>query len=136
VPNVLVVDDEQSIRRALRGYLERAGLTVTEAGAAAEALRIVQSEETVDAVVSDVLMPEMNGLAFYDSLVSNAPHLAKRVVFLTGAARDPKVLVPIEQRGVPVLSKMDDFSLVVDAVRIALIRGGHLGHKPTGHQSA
>jgi DNA-binding NarL/FixJ family response regulator len=76
----------------------------------------------VDAVVSDVLMPEVNGVAFYDSLVSRVPELLHRVVFLTGAARDPQVQVPIEQRGVPLISKLDDFSLVVDAVRLALLQ--------------
>ena len=84
---------------------------------------MVASGAPLDAVVTDVLMPEVSGLAFYDSLVARAPHLADRVVFLTGAAADPQILGPIEQRGVPLISKMDDFRLVVDAVRIALIRG-------------
>ena len=42
-------------------------------------------------MVSDFLMPELNGLDLYDALVAVAPHLKNRVVFLTGAARDPKV---------------------------------------------
>lgn len=120
---MLVVDDEQSIRRALRGFFERSGFGVLEASSASEALAIVASGARLDAVVTDVLMPEVSGLAFYDSLVAHAPHLAERVVFLTGAADDPTILGPIEQRGVPLISKMDDFRLVVDAVRIALIRG-------------
>jgi len=120
---VLVVDDEKSIRRALRGYFERSCFAVLEAGSGAEALRVVEAGD-VDAVVSDVLMPEVSGVAFYDSLVSRVPELLHRVVFLTGAARDPKVHAPIEQRGVPLISKLDDFSLVVDAVRLALLQRG------------
>ena len=61
-------------------------------------------------------------LEFYDQLLEVAPDLANRVVFLTGAARDPRVHGPIEQRGVPLISKMDDLRLVVDAVRLALLR--------------
>ena len=80
------------------GYFERSGYAVLEAGSGAEALRVVEAGD-VDAVVSDVLMPEVNGVAFYDSLVSRVPELLHRVVFLTGAAKDPKVQVPIEQRG-------------------------------------
>ena len=76
----------------------------------------------IDAVVTDVLMPQVSGLSFYEMLVARAPHLARRVVFLTGAASDPAILGPIEQRGVPLLSKLDDFRLVVDAVRVALLR--------------
>ena len=119
---VLVVDDEQSMRRVLRGYLERSGYDVVEAGSGADAMRLLESGDPVDAVVSDVLMPEVSGVAFYDSLLSSSPELKNRVVFLTGAARDPKVLVPIEQRGVPIISKLDDLSLVVDAVRLALLK--------------
>ncbi len=120
--SILVVDDELSVRRALRKILERAGMDVTEAGSAQEAFDMMGRGNRVDAVVSDVLMPEISGLAFYDELVRRAPGLAGRVVFLTGAAQDPKVQGPVEQRGVPLISKVDDLMLVVDAVRIALLR--------------
>jgi CheY-like chemotaxis protein len=122
VPTVLLVDDEASIRRALRAFFERGGLSVVEAASAPEALRALDGNSVIDAVVSDVLMPEVSGLAFYDQLIARAPRLARRVVFLTGAARDPAVHAPIEQRGVPLLYKLDDFRLVVDAVRVALLR--------------
>jgi len=121
VTTVLIVDDEPSMRRALRAFFERAGFGVEEAGSAAAALEHVAGGRPADAVVSDVLMPEVNGLAFYDRLLEVAPELAHRVVFLTGASRDPRVHGPIEQRGVPLLSKLDDLRLVVDAVRVALL---------------
>lgn len=122
VLTVLVVDDEPSMRRALRALFERAGYQVTEAASAAEALKLAAEAPGPDAVVSDVLMPEVSGLEFYDLLMARAPDLLGRVVFLTGAARDPKVHTPIEQRGVPLLAKTDDLRLVVDAVRLALLR--------------
>ena len=110
------------MRKALRAFFERAGFAVAEAQSADEALAYVGSARTADAVVSDVLMPQTNGVDFYDRLLRAAPHLAHRLVFLTGAARDPRVHAPIEQRGVPLISKMDDLRLVVDAVRLALLR--------------
>lgn len=122
MPTILVVDDERSIRRAMRAILERAGFAVEEAASAFEALSYVGEGKPVDAVVSDVLMPELSGLEFYDRLMELAPRLANRVVFLTGAARDPAVHTPIEQRGVPLIFKLDDLRLVVDAVRLALLR--------------
>lgn len=118
----MVVDDEISVRRALRKVLERGNLDVVEAGSAADALGLLDNGTEVDAVVIDVLMPEMSGLVFYDELVARSPRLAHRVVFLTGAARDPKVHAPIEQRGVPLISKLDDFALVLDAVRLAILK--------------
>lgn len=112
------------MRRALRAFFERSGFAVVEAASAAAALEHVRSCEPADAVVSDVLMPEVSGVDFYDQLLALAPALANRVVFLTGAAHDPRVHTPIEARGVPLLSKMDDLRLVVDAVRVALLTRG------------
>lgn len=117
---VLVVDDEPSMRRVLRGFLERAGLTVVEARSGVEALALAHGEQQFDALVCDVLMPELSGLDFYDQLLDVAPAMRHRVVFLTGAAHDPAINSPIEQRGVPLVSKLDDLTLVVDAVRLVL----------------
>lgn len=119
---ILLVDDEPSIRRALRAFFERGGYAVAEADSASAALRYLADGGTADAVVSDVLMPDIGGVEFYDRLMAQAPALSHRVVFLTGAARDPRVHGPIEQRGVPLISKLDDLRLVVDAVRVALVR--------------
>jgi CheY-like chemotaxis protein len=121
VKTVLLVDDEPSMRKALRAFFERSGFAVVEAASAQAALEHVRGGHAADGVVSDVLMPDVNGVAFYDQLLSLAPALANRVVFLTGAAGDPKVHGPIEARGVPLLSKLDDLRLVVDAVRVALL---------------
>ena len=122
MPKILVVDDERSVRSALRKILERGGMSVTEAGSAQEAFDVMERGDVIDAVVSDVLMPGMGGLALYDELLRRSPGLTGRVVFLTGAAKDPKVQAPIEQRGVPLISKVDDLMLVLDAVRLALLR--------------
>ena len=122
MPTVLVVDDEESVRRALRKILERGGMSVIEAGSAADALVLVDQGSGTDVVVSDVLMPMMSGLAFYDELIRRSPALSRRVIFLTGAAQDPAIHSPIEQRGVPLISKTDDLMLVLDAVRVSLLR--------------
>ncbi len=118
---ILVVDDDPSIRRALRRTFERHGYLVAEAASGPEALLLLVAEPRPDAVVCDVLMPEVSGLDFYHQLVEVTPGLRSRVVFLTGANRDPAVHLPIERLGVPLLGKLDDLELVVDAVRIALL---------------
>jgi CheY-like chemotaxis protein len=122
MPTVLVVDDEPSVRRALKKILESGRLEVREAGSAGEALDLIRSGNSIDVVVSDVLMPEVSGLAFYDELIACAPQLGGRVIFLTGAAGDPSIHAPIEQRGVPLISKVDDLMLVLDAVRLVTLR--------------
>lgn len=122
MPRILVVDDDGGMRRVLRAYFERAGHDVMEADSAAAAMAAVTEGELPDAVVSDVLMPGTDGLTFYRELIGTAPALKGRVVFLTGANRDPAVHEPIESLGVPLLGKMDDLQLVVDAIRVQLIR--------------
>jgi CheY-like chemotaxis protein len=119
---VLVVDDDDDIRRVLRRMLEQAGHRVVEAASADAALLSVTGDHPPDAVVSDVLMPGKTGLKFYEELVAKAPSLRQRVVFLTGAASDRGVHDKIEALGVPLLAKLDDLQLVVDAVRFALLR--------------
>jgi CheY-like chemotaxis protein len=118
---ILVVDDEASVRSSLRKLLERGGFEVKEAASGKAALEMIANDSAIEAVVSDVLMPEVNGVDFYDRLVAEMPHLRRRVVFVTGAAQDTAVHVPLEQRGVPLLHKLDDPQLVVDAVRLALL---------------
>ncbi|MES2306858.1 MAG: response regulator [Gemmatimonadota bacterium] len=119
---ILVVDDESSIRRALRLMFERGGHTVIEAASAPVALELVVDSEPPDAIVCDVKMPGMDGMEFYRALGGVAPALQSRLVFLTGASRDPAVHTRIEQLGVPLLGKLDDLQLVVDAIRITLFR--------------
>jgi CheY-like chemotaxis protein len=119
---ILVVDDDDDIRRVLRRLLEQAGHRVVEADSAATAMALITEGTPPNAIVSDVLMPGKTGLAFYQDLVEVAPELSRRVIFLTGAARDRGVHDRIEALGVPLLAKLDDLQLVVDAVRIALLR--------------
>jgi CheY-like chemotaxis protein len=122
MPTVLLVDDEKPIRSVLRKIFERGGLTVQEADSGRDALEALAADSTIAAVVSDFIMPELDGLDFYDALVARSPHLRNRVVFLTGAARDPTVYQPLEDRGVPLINKLNDLSIVLDAVRLVLLR--------------
>ncbi len=119
---ILIVDDDSAIRRVLRMMFERSAYEVVEADSASAALGMLDGSAGPDAVVSDVLMPGMNGLAFYRELAARAPHLQHRVVFLTGANAEPDVHNSIEQLGVPLLGKLGDLNLVVDAIALALLR--------------
>jgi CheY-like chemotaxis protein len=63
IPTVLVVDDEVLIRMAVSDFLQECGFKVLEAGTAAEAIEMIQSQQSViDLVFSDVRMPgDMDG---------------------------------------------------------------------------
>ena len=58
---ILIVDDEQRIRKLLRDYLIRDGYTVYEASNGRQALDIFNSEANFALIILDVMMPEMDG---------------------------------------------------------------------------
>jgi len=124
VAKVLLVHDESLVRGMLRRLFERGGFEVLEAESGREALEVVAGDPDIAAVVSDFIMPELNGLEFYDALVAGNPRLASRVIFLTGAARDRTVHDLLEHRGLPMVSKLDDPQIVLDAVRLAVLWPG------------
>lgn len=82
---VLVIDDDRAVRTALARLL-RSARTVREAGGGAEALAELERDAGVDAIVCDLMMPGMDGAAFYQQLAARFPSLAARVVFVTGGA--------------------------------------------------
>lgn len=60
---ILIVDDDITLRTALIRYLQNRGYSVQEASSGAEALNLFE-QNSPDVVVSDVIMPEMDGLEF------------------------------------------------------------------------
>ena len=59
--HILIVDDEERIRRLLKMYLEREGFTIDEAGDGATALKKALSMD-FDAILLDLMLPEMDGI--------------------------------------------------------------------------
>ncbi|HVS52137.1 MAG TPA: PAS domain S-box protein [Opitutaceae bacterium] len=80
---ILVVDDEVAVREALRRLLERNGYRVITAGDGLEALeRFLARRADVHVVLTDVMMPRMNGVALARDLRRLAPEL--RIIAATG----------------------------------------------------
>ena len=80
---ILVVEDDASVRELVRLMLEGSGYRVVTADGAAEAERIcTDGENGIDLVLTDVMMPDMNGRALAERLVDLCP--AVRVLFMSG----------------------------------------------------
>ena len=77
---ILLVDDEDIVRRATADMLADIGYTIVEASSGAEALRMVREGTTCDAVVSDYLMPGMNGVDLIRHLRELAPGLPAMLI--------------------------------------------------------
>ncbi len=84
---VLLVEDEEAVRRGGKRMLETRGYTVYEAGSGTEALDVMEElEGKVDIVVSDVVMPEMDGPSLLRELRKSYPDL--KFIFVSGYAED------------------------------------------------
>jgi signal transduction histidine kinase len=80
---VLVVEDEPALATAVSEALTDAGFVVDRAGDGEEALRRV-STKFYDLIVCDLKMPKIDGMRFHQQLTASDPHLARRVIFVTG----------------------------------------------------
>jgi CheY-like chemotaxis protein len=84
---ILLVEDEISVRRMLREALSRGGYRVWEAENGAEALERWGAEVgEIDLVVTDVVMPIMNGLKMAEELKKRRPSL--KILFMSGHAEE------------------------------------------------
>jgi DNA-binding NtrC family response regulator len=71
-PAILVVDDDEGMRHLLGRILERAGFAVFTAAHGREALERIRAR-SVDAVITDMVMPEMDGIELIRALVAEYP---------------------------------------------------------------
>jgi len=84
VPRILVVDDNAMMRTVMRAALDRAGHKVTLAESGEKALKVVESGETFDLVVTDIHMPKMSGGDLTRTLRKALPAL--KVLLISGDA--------------------------------------------------
>lgn len=81
---VLVVDDEPLVREVITTQLEDAGYAVVSAGHSREALAILDAGEPIDLIVTDMSMPEMDGIVLVREANRRRPRMP--AILLTGFA--------------------------------------------------
>jgi len=86
--SVLVVDDDPQVLLCIRRILD-AEHALTTTTSAFDALRRIREGERFDALISDLMMPELSGMALYGKVKEVAPKLAEKTVFITGGAFTP-----------------------------------------------
>lgn len=113
---VLVVDDEEDYRIVMSGHLRRKGYDVLTAEDGAEALQLLREEGDVEILVTDLMMPEMDGLELLDHAKEDDPYL--EVVVISGAGTLESAISSMREGGAydylpKPLDTMDDLSLAV-----------------------
>jgi DNA-binding NtrC family response regulator len=110
---VLIVDDDASLRRVLERALTRDGYRVLSAGSAETAYTLLESQRP-DALLLDIQLPTMSGLALYLAIVHRWPHLDGRIAIMTGDAEADEVRRWLEQNRCTVLRKPFDLREITD----------------------
>jgi two-component system chemotaxis response regulator CheY len=82
VQRILTVDDSIAMRQLVSATLGGAGYEVLQAGSAREALQIA-ADNPIDLVITDVNMPQMDGIALVRELRSRSAYRDKPLLFLT-----------------------------------------------------
>jgi CheY-like chemotaxis protein len=117
---VLVVDDEDFNRQALRYCLEPVGFEIDEAGDGVEAWALLsKSRDKYDAILLDRRMPEMDGMAVL-AKIKEAPDLKDiPVIMQTAMDREEEIIDGIEAGVHYYLTKPYDIDVLVSVVRAA-----------------
>ena len=120
---ILVVDDNPSMTKTLADILTTKGFVVHAVYSGAEALKILQ-DQPVDILLTDVRMPDMNGVELYRETRETHPHLI--TVLMTAYAADDIIQQGLEEGIKTVLTKpLDiDFLLTILSAAINTYAGG------------
>jgi FixJ family two-component response regulator len=119
VPTVFVVDDDRSVREALRRLLTSVGMTV-EVFASAQAFLSTRRPDVPGCVVLDVRLPGLSGLDLQQELANTRAPLP--IIFLTGHGDIPMSVRAMKAGAVEFLTKPFREQDLLDAIRQAIER--------------
>jgi signal transduction histidine kinase/ActR/RegA family two-component response regulator len=116
---ILLVEDEQSVRALARRVLVRAGFRVLEAATPIDALRLAREHfQEIQLVLSDVVMPEMNGPEVVSKIAQLCPRA--RVLFISGYTDDELTGRGLANPAIQLLRKPFSAQQLVERVRAAM----------------
>ena len=122
--SVLLVDDEATLRSALRRYFIRRGWTVQEAEDGEQARAMLLDSDVIgggfDAVLTDMRMPRLSGMALHELVARVDPGISRRFIFLSGDMGDEEAVAYLSHTRCPVVQKPFELaSLLAIVERIA-----------------
>lgn len=129
-PRVLVVDDETVIAQLIADMLSGEGYDVDTAPDGVVALARL-AERRYDVVLSDLRMPELDGLGLFRQVEARYPDVLRRFMFITGTSEHTDYHGFIDEVKVPVLTKPFDMMELFRLVQ-ELAAGPAVGSAPSG----
>jgi CheY-like chemotaxis protein len=101
---ILVVDDDAMVLALLAAVLTLAGYDVDTAVNGHDALDRIAAR-SYDVIVSDLYMPNLDGVGLYRALEGRRPELLRRIAFVSGTTELPTFQRFVAETGVPLLHK-------------------------------
>ncbi len=115
--NILIIDDEKSIRKTLSEILSYEGYIIDEAGDGEEGLKKF-SEKTYDVVLCDIKMPKLDGIEFLDRSKEINPDVP--VIMISGHGNVDTAVEAVKKGAFDYISKPPDLNRLLITLRNAL----------------
>jgi len=115
--NILIIDDEKSIRKTLTEILSYEGYKIDEAGDGEEGLKKF-SEKTYDVVLCDIKMPKLDGIEFLDRSKQINPDVP--VIMISGHGNVDTAVEAVKKGAFDYISKPPDLNRLLITLRNAL----------------
>ncbi len=116
---ILVVDDDSMIIQLITDMLRLDGYDVDTAPNGLVALEKVEGRR-FDLILTDLHMPELDGVGLYRELTRRQVHPPKRIIFLTGTSGTSEAHRVVQETGLPLLGKPFNVADLLELVRRTL----------------
>jgi len=115
---ILAVDDEEMVLRVLKRVLREHDVVCVPS--ALQALALLEAGQTFDVIISDLMMPDMTGMEFFQALGARFPEVQRRVVFMSGGALTAKTADFLRTTPNPQVDKPFDSEDLLRALKRAI----------------
>jgi len=119
MPDILIIDDEKAIRKALTEILSSEGYKIEEAGDGEEGLKKFR-EKVYDVVLCDIKMPKLDGIEFLQKAVDANPDVP--IIMISGHGNIETAVDAVKKGAFDYISKPPDLNRMLITIRNAIDR--------------
>lgn len=112
---ILIIDDEAIIRTLLKRMLKEHN--TNEAASGTHAIQILNSDSEYDLIFCDMMMPQMSGVEFHEWIMIEKPHLASRIIFISGGIFSSRVQEYLQINNLRRLNKPFDSDSISEIIK-------------------
>ncbi|MGB7539158.1 MAG: GAF domain-containing protein [Anaerolineales bacterium] len=114
---ILIIDDEPNVQDVLAKSLASRGYMVETAGDGEQGLARLAASE-FDVILCDFRMPNFSGMDFYRRIQSDRPHMARKIIFITGDTANLATRRFIEENDLIILEKPFELPDLLQVIRL------------------